>query len=148
MPARSAPPNRKGRRSDASATARGWTSRAGGFDGLAGLQAWTDARLGRPARPERICPATGLSVAASWEAEKPFLRPLPALLPEPFDLVKTAPVHKDCTVHFEGRSYVVPFTYVGRTVEVRGCSGRVQILDPQTAAVLISLPAAYARSGS
>jgi hypothetical protein len=39
-------------------------------------------------------------------------------------------------VHFEGRSYPVPFLYVGRTVEVRGCSGRVQILDPQTAQVL------------
>ena len=93
------------------------------FDGLAGLQAWTDAdRAARAAR--RICPATGLSVAASWEAEKPFLRPLPESLPEPFDLVKTAPVHKDCTVHFEGRSYVVPFIYAGRDVEVRGCSGR------------------------
>jgi transposase len=109
------------------------------FDGLAGLQAWTDAD--RAARAiTRICPATGLSVARSWEAEKPFLRPLPELLPEPFDLVKTAPVHKDGTVHFEGRSYVVPFTYVGRDVEVRGCSGRVQIVDPQTAAVLISYP--------
>jgi hypothetical protein len=61
-------------------------------------------------------------------------------LPEPFDLVKTAPVHKDCTIHFEGRSYVVPFTYSGRDVEVRGCSGRVQIVDPQTAAVLVSYP--------
>ena len=83
------------------------------FDGLAGLQAWTDAdRAARASK--RICPATGLSVAASWEAEKPFLRPLPELLPEPFDLVKTAPVHKDCMVHFEGRSYVVPFLYAGR----------------------------------
>ena len=109
------------------------------FDGLTGLQSWTDAD--RAARAiTRICPATGLSVAASWEAEKPFLRPLPELLPEPFDLVRTAPVHKDCTVHFEGRSYVVPFTYVGRDVEVRGCSGRVQIVNPQTAAVLISYP--------
>lgn len=109
------------------------------FDGLAGLQSWTDAD--RAARAiKRICPPTGLSVAASWEAEKPFLRPLPALLPEPFDTVKTAPVHKDCVVHFEGRSYVVPFRYVGREVEVRGCSGSVQILDPQTAAVLISYP--------
>jgi transposase len=109
------------------------------FDGLAGLQSWTDAD--RAARAmTRICPATGLSVAASWEAEKPFLRPLPDLLPEPFDLVRTAPVHKDCTVHFEGRSYVVPFTYSGREVEVRGCSGRVQILDPQTAAMLIAYP--------
>ena len=109
------------------------------FDGLGGLQAWTDAD--RAARAiKRICPATGLSVAASWEAEKPFLRPLPALLPEPFDTVKTAPVHKDCVVHFEGRSYVVPFAYVGREVEVRGCSGSVQILDPRTAVVLISYP--------
>jgi hypothetical protein len=109
------------------------------FDGLAGLQSWTDAD--RAARAiERVCPATGRSVAASWEAEKPFLRPLPGLLPEPFDLVRTAPVHKDCTVHFEGRSYVVPFAYSGRDVEVRGCSGRVQIVDPQTAAVLISYP--------
>jgi hypothetical protein len=49
-------------------------------------------------------------------------------------------VHKDCTVRFEGRTYVVPFTYAGRTVEVRGCSGSVQILDPRTAAMLISYP--------
>jgi hypothetical protein len=89
---------------------------------------------------KRICPATGLTVAESWEAERPFLRPLPEPLPEPFDLVRTAPVHKDCTAHFEGRSYVVPFTYSGREVEIRGCSGRVQILDPQTAAVLIWYP--------
>jgi transposase len=109
------------------------------FDGLADLQAWTDAD--RAARTlKRICPVTGLSVAATWEAEKPFLRPLPELLPEPFDLVKTAPVHKDAVIHFEGHSYVIPFTYTGREVEVRGCSGRVQILDPQTAAVLISYP--------
>jgi hypothetical protein len=50
------------------------------------------------------------------------------------------PVHKDCIAHFEGRSYAVPFLYVGREVEIRGCSGRVQILDPQTARVLISYP--------
>ena len=109
------------------------------FDGLRGLQAWTDADRMARAR-KRICPATGLSVAASWEAEKPFLRPLPALLPEPFDTVKTAPVHKDCMVHFEGRTYAVPFLYAGRTVEVRGCSGQVQIVDPQTARVLVRYP--------
>src|SRR5262249_18005722 len=91
------------------------------FDGLAGLQAWTGATLEADAA-RRICRATGATVAASWEAERPSLRPLPAALPEPFDLVRTAPVHKDCSVHFEGRCYVVPFTYVGRAVEVRGCS--------------------------
>ncbi len=109
------------------------------FDGLAGLQDWTDALLGDDAR-RRTCPATGRSVAASWEAERPALRPLPEPLPEPFDLLRTATVHKDCTVRFEGRSYVVPFAYVGRVVEVRGCSGTVQVLDPQTAAVLVAYP--------
>jgi transposase len=109
------------------------------FDGLSGLQCWTDATLAAGA-VRRVCPVTGLSVEASWEAEKPFLRPLPEFLPEPFDLVKTAPVHKDCTVHFEGRSYAVPFLYAGREVEVRGGSGCVWIVDPQTAAVLISYP--------
>jgi hypothetical protein len=109
------------------------------FDGLGGLQCWTDAALAT-ACARRTCPATGLSVVASWEAEKPFLRSLPALLPEPFDLVRTAPVHKDCSVHFEGRCYIVPFTYVGRAVEVRGCSASVQVLDPQTGVVLVSYP--------
>jgi transposase len=109
------------------------------FGGLPGLQAWTDATLEADAA-RRICPATGLSVAASWAAEQPRLRPLPASLPEPFDLVKTASVHKDCSVRFEGRSYIVPFTYVGREVEVRGCSNCVQVVDPLTAAVLVSYP--------
>lgn len=76
----------------------------------------------------------------SCEVEKPFLRPLPESLPAPFDLVKTMPVHKDTTILFDGRSYAVPFTHTGRVVEVRGCSGRVQILDPQTGRVLISYP--------
>jgi transposase len=109
------------------------------FDGLTALQSWTDTTLEADAA-RRICPATGQTVAASWEAERPFLRPLPTLLPEPFDLVRTAPVHKDCSVRFEGRCYVVPFTYVGHAVEVRGCSETVQVLDPQTGIVLVSYP--------
>ena len=113
--------------------------RSRAFDGLAALQAWTDAVL-EADEARRVCPATGRTVAESWAAERPLLRPLPGLLPEPFDLVRTAPVHKDGTVHFEGRSYVVPFTYIGRDVEVRGCSGRVQVVDPQTTAVLITYP--------
>lgn len=113
--------------------------RSRAFEGLEGLQAWTDQILETDAA-RRICPATGLSVAQTWEAERPLLRPLPEQLPEPFDLVRTAPVHKDCTVSFEGRRYVVPFAYVGRDVEVRGGSERVQVLDPCTATVLVSYP--------
>src|SRR3954449_3953621 len=47
------------------------------FDGLTGLQSWTDADRATRAGT-RICPPTGLSVSLSWEAEVPFLRPLPA----------------------------------------------------------------------
>jgi transposase len=109
------------------------------FSTLAELQAWTDAALA--ARSARLlCPATGKTVAASWEAERSFLRPLPEPLPEPFDLVRTCRVHKDCTVAFEGRRYVVPFAYAGGRVEARGCSGVVQIVDLQTGVVLVTYP--------
>ena len=40
----------------------------------------------------------------------------------------TRPVHKDCSIHFEGREYPVPFQFVGTQVEVRGCASTVQIL--------------------
>ena len=63
----------------------------------------------------------------AWEAELEHLAPLP-VLPEPFDIAVTRPVHKDCMVHFEGRSYAVPFQWVGLRVEVRGCASSVQIL--------------------
>jgi hypothetical protein len=67
-------------------------------------------------------------VFEAWEAERELLTPLPEPLPEPFDISVTRPVHRDCMVHFEGRQYAVPFAYVGRHVEVRGCAGTVQIL--------------------
>ena len=40
----------------------------------------------------------------------------------------TRRVHGDCTVNFEDRTYSVPFVLCGREVEVRGCSGTVQVL--------------------
>ena len=96
------------------------------FESLEELQLWTDAQLDRWCETA-ICPITGTTVRAAWEAELDRLAPLP-LLPEPFDVAVTRPVHKDCMVNFEGRSYSVPFQYVGRRVEVRGCRGTVQIL--------------------
>jgi transposase len=98
---------------------------AGTFAGLAELQSQTDAQLaGSDSR--RVCPATGQTVTASWQAEQRRLRPVP-LLPEPFDLTVTRTVQRDCTVNFEGRTYSVPFALCGRSVEVRGCVGVVQI---------------------
>ncbi|MEM7205666.1 MAG: hypothetical protein AAF628_35765 [Planctomycetota bacterium] len=41
------------------------------------------------------------------------------------DVTVTRPVHKDCAVNLEGRQYTVPFAFVGRQVEVRGCAGTV-----------------------
>jgi transposase len=96
------------------------------FDGIADLQAWTDAQLEAWAR-RAICPVTGETVFSTWEAEKGRLRPLP-LLPEPFDVAVCRPVTRDCLVNFENRSYAVPFAYVDRRVEVRGCAGKVQIV--------------------
>ena len=96
------------------------------YDGLAGLQSWTDERLAISAR-QRVCPATGRSVEASWLAEQPRLRPL-GILPEVFDVAVSRPVYKDCTVNFENHTYSVPFRLVGLCVEVRGCAEVVQVL--------------------
>jgi transposase len=94
------------------------------FDSLDALQAWTDQRLDDRAQ-RRICPPTGETVQQSWLAEQPLLRGLPSL-PLAFDVAVTRPVHKDCTVCFEGRQYSVPFVLCGLSVEVRGCSEVVQ----------------------
>jgi transposase len=96
------------------------------FDGLAGLQAWTDGEVDAWAA-RRVCPATGETVEASWRAEQRLLRPLPGPLPLAFDVAVTRSVHKDCTGGFEGRCYSVPFVLCGLAVEVRGCAEVVQV---------------------
>lgn len=96
------------------------------FAGIEELQAITDDRLDAWSRTS-ICPATGKTVRESWQEELLCLQTVP-VLPEPFDIAINRPVHKDCTVRFENRAYTVPFRFVGRHLEVRGCSGRVQIL--------------------
>jgi hypothetical protein len=96
------------------------------FGTLEELQGWTDERLERWTW-RAICPATGTPVAKAWDEERALLRPLPATLPEPFDVVVSRPVPKDLMIHFEGHQYPVPFDLVGRHVEVRGLAGRVEI---------------------
>ena len=96
------------------------------FCGIEDLQARTDESVESWSK-RALCPATGETVAASFEHERGFLRPLP-LLPEPFDVSVLRKVHRDCLVHFEGRQYAVPFRFAGREVEVRGCARHVQIV--------------------
>lgn len=98
---------------------RAWSS-------LEELQTWTDERMLVSAR-RRICPATGTSVLEAFQQEKRALAALP-ILPEPFDLVATRTVGRDGLVAFESRQYSVPFRFLLRSVEVRGCAGKVQIL--------------------
>jgi transposase len=97
----------------------------GSFAGLAELQRQTDEQLA-DADTRRLCPATGRSVQETFQDEQRLLGALP-ILPEPFDLAVTRPVQSDCTVHFEGRVYSVPFVLCGLAVEVRGCAGVVQV---------------------
>ena len=42
------------------------------------------------------CPVTGKSVYESWHLEKPYLKPLPLSLPEPFDVQVSREVSRDC----------------------------------------------------
>jgi hypothetical protein len=93
---------------------------------VAELQATTDAAVRRSAERRR-CPATGETVWESFVAEQAVLQPLPAFLPEPFDLVAQRRVAIDATVAFEGRSYSVPFRFTGQEVELRGCAETVQV---------------------
>ncbi len=119
-------PQAKGKTEAKVRLSRLWVDLGQAHEGLEGLQAETDARVERWAQ-RAICPATGLTVQASWERECERLAPLP-ILPEPFDVAVTRPVHHDGMVYFEDRQYAVPFAHVGARVEVRGCAGTVQIL--------------------
>jgi transposase len=109
------------------------------FGSLAALQTHTDDRLDRDA-VTRKCPVTGTSVYEAWLVERELLRPLPATLPEPFDLIRTCDVYKDSTIRFEGRTYTVPFRYAYGSVEVRGCSGFIQIVDRKNGEIVRNYP--------
>lgn len=110
-----------------------------GFDSLTELQAYTDQRLEADAKT-RANPISGNSVFETWQVERQLLRSLPLTLPEPFDLIRTCNVHKDCTIRFEGRTYTVPFRYAYGSVEVRGCSGFIQIVDRENGRIVKEYP--------
>jgi len=97
---------------------------------LEDLQMATDERIS--ARTKRlICPVTGRSIVESWRAEQEHLLSLPQTLPEPFDVQVTRAVSDDCLVSFEGRQYEVPFAFMRRSVQVRGCAGTVEVFSSE-----------------
>jgi hypothetical protein len=75
---------------------------------------------------------TGRPILETWQEEQLVLNPLPLTLPEPFDLQVSRDVSADCLVSFEGRQYSVPFAWAGRSVEVRGTAGAVEIYGGHT----------------
>lgn len=105
------------------------------FRDLEHLQAWTDERLLVQSK-RLICPVTGRTVHETWLDELEFLAPLPAAMPEPFDLVRTCKVHRDCVINFSGKTFCVPFPYAMKSVEARRCADRIQILDPENNALI------------
>jgi len=96
------------------------------WESFAELQAHATAQDEELAHRRR-CPATGATVFEAWHEELPLLGALP-IMPEPFDLVVTRRVGRDCTVGLEGRRYSVPFALLGKMVEARGCAQVVQLL--------------------
>jgi transposase len=106
------------RRSGVNPYARRWRD-------LAELQAHTDER-GLESAHRRRCPATGTDVYTAWLEERPHLGRLPDL-PAPFDVVLERRVGRDCTLQFEGRTYSVPFRFLGQRVEVRGTATHVEV---------------------
>jgi hypothetical protein len=109
------------------------------YSSLEDLQNCTDLELSRKAKTQ-ACPVTGKSVEETWLEEIKLLRKLPATLPDPFDLIRRCPVHKDSTIRFEGRTYAVPFRFVKSHVEVRGCNGFIQIVDPEKGEIVGKYP--------
>lgn len=69
-------------------------------------------------KDQRVHGTTHEVVSHRFNRERPHLNPLP---PQPFDTSYRVyrKVYKDCTVRFEGNSYVVPHTLVGEQVILR-----------------------------
>jgi transposase len=69
-------------------------------------------------KDERVHGTTHEVVQVRYEREVPYLKPVPL---REFDTSYRVyrKVHKDCTVRFEGNSYVVPHTLVGKAVVLR-----------------------------
>lgn len=96
------------------------------WDSLEELQEWTDEQVERSMHARR-CPATGTSIYEAWQEERELLTPLPEPIWKPFDLVGTRTVHGDSVINFDGRTYNVPFAYLGQEVEAHGCAETIQV---------------------
>lgn len=90
-------------------------------------------------KDERIHGTTHEVVSHRFKRERPHLNPLP---PQPFDTSYRLyrKVYKDCTVRFEGNSYVVPHTLVGEQVILRVKNKTMRIFFNDRLVVTYDIP--------
>lgn len=97
------------------------------------LEAWLNAK------DLRVHGTTHEAVCVRFERERPFLRLIPA---QAFDTSYRVfrKVHKDCTVRFEGNSYVVEHTLVGKTITLRVKNGGMRVYADDRLVVAYAIP--------
>jgi transposase len=90
-------------------------------------------------KEQRVHGTTHEVVAVRFERERPHLLPLP---PRPYDTSYRIfrKVHKDCTVRFEGNSFVVEHTLVGKKIVLRVKDQVMRIFDDDRLVVVYEIP--------
>jgi len=90
-------------------------------------------------KDERVHGTTHEVVRLRYERELPYLKSTPY---RPFDTSYRVyrKVHKDCTVRFEGSSYVVPHTLVGKAVVLRVKEKVLRVFADNRLIVTYSIP--------
>ena len=90
-------------------------------------------------KDERVHGTTHEVVSQRFNRERPHLNPLP---PQPFDTSYRVyrKVYKDCTVRFEGNSYVVPHTLVGKQIILRVKNQAMRIFFDDRLVVTYEIP--------
>jgi len=91
------------------------------------------------AKDERVHGTTHEVVRVRYERELPYLKPVPVQM---FDTSYRVfrKVHKDCTVRFEGNSYVVPHTLVGKAIVLRVKDKTIRVYADSRLIVVYVIP--------
>lgn len=134
LPARVGHPDRKGKVESGVGHAQRTPLKGLRFESLEEAQAHLDRWEERWA-DTRIHGTTKRQVAAMFEEERPYLRPLPA---EPFRYYAfgTRTVHLDGSVEVEGAYYAPPPGFIGQQLQVQWDGRVVRLIDPKTGILL------------
>jgi transposase len=91
------------------------------------------------AKDERIHGTTHEKISSRFVRERPCLNPLPAIgFDTSYRIFRK--VHKDCTVMFEGNSYVVPHELVGSQILLRVKDNMMRIFSDDRLVVAYEIP--------